>query len=424
MNGIYEKYKKQSYLTLVCATLANIAIGFQFTWSLIGKKLMAEYGFNASQATLPYTLMAFVSGETAWLTGLIGKKFGPKVCIAMSGIIMGGGMILASITRNPVIIAIFAGAFFGFASVCVTSNSNPSVIQWFPVKMKGTVTGICNCGMAVVSLIFSPAINKLLAAVGVAKSLRYIGIALLVVMPIISMGFKKPPQEIVDAVAQEGKEQMVERQSRQFKVWYPNADAKFSLKKIITWQMWIMYGFSMMEGKMFTSQAANIITVEAGVAATANVVAVLALGNLLGRFFAPMISDRIGVFNVYKIINIIQISNMLLWATVYRSAGIMVFACFLVGLCQGACVPTIFSMCSQVYGKASLNIIFGIVTTSTGIMGLFNTQLAARIFDATGSYKTAFFVSGMFALASLICNFLVRIPKDESDLVEQKTVNA
>ena len=111
---------KTANRALVVAILLNLACGFQYCWSLLGQSIISEYGWTATQAALPYTVLTIVTSVWAIFAGRLGEYVAPKATIAFGGLCMGLGLIISSRTTSPVIMVLSVGGFLGLASTSIT----------------------------------------------------------------------------------------------------------------------------------------------------------------------------------------------------------------------------------------------------------------------------------------------------------------
>src|SRR5690625_5606343 len=82
--------------------------------------------------------------------GIMLDKFGPRIVLTISGILMGLGMIIAGIFLNLIGLiigfGIIAGAAMGFGYAAPT----PTATRWFKPHMRSTITGSVDSGYGVV----------------------------------------------------------------------------------------------------------------------------------------------------------------------------------------------------------------------------------------------------------------------------------
>ncbi|MGI6449852.1 MAG: MFS transporter [Desulfitobacteriia bacterium] len=118
--------RNKAWLVLVAAVLFNFLAGLLYIWSIISKAMMTEFNWTSSQASLPYTvaLVAFVIAMV--LFGRLQDMKGPRLCATISGLLMGSGLILSSLTQDPFLMiitfGIITGAGTGISAIVTTAS--------------------------------------------------------------------------------------------------------------------------------------------------------------------------------------------------------------------------------------------------------------------------------------------------------------
>jgi len=72
------KVSKMAYTALVICILLNLAAGFQYCWSLLGRTIISQYGWTATQAALPYTVLTIVTSLWSTFAGRLGEYISPR----------------------------------------------------------------------------------------------------------------------------------------------------------------------------------------------------------------------------------------------------------------------------------------------------------------------------------------------------------
>lgn len=172
--------------------------------------------------------------------------------------------------------------------------------------------------------------------------------------------------------------------------------------------MLIMLFFGAILGMMAISQASNIAQNMIGMtSAEAAAVSVLALFNTFGRIIAGMISDRIGCINTLTGVFVIAIIAM---GLLFISNNIPVFyaGICLVGVCFGAFMGVYPSFTSSQFGAKYSGVNYGIMFVGFNAAGLLGPIIMGNIFGNSGSYRSAFLLAMIFAMAGLLLSFVYR----------------
>ncbi|KAI8871848.1 MFS general substrate transporter, partial [Ramicandelaber brevisporus] len=109
--------------------------------------------------------VAFLNATGPFASPLSSLVGGFKIVIAMGGVIMGLGMIIASFAKSIAMLIIFQGIVVGIgAGLCITlCVSVPA--PWF-TKRRGLAIGIVWSGSGLGGVAFAPMTRKLMSTVG------------------------------------------------------------------------------------------------------------------------------------------------------------------------------------------------------------------------------------------------------------------
>ncbi len=124
----------------------NLALGVLYTWSVISKGIPDSWNWSESDKSLPYAVACLVFSLIMVPAGRLQDKIGPRVVATFGGVLIGVGMITASMTTAPAAFmigfGILAGAGIGFAYASAT----PPAVKWFPAAKTGLITGLLVSG--------------------------------------------------------------------------------------------------------------------------------------------------------------------------------------------------------------------------------------------------------------------------------------
>src|SRR5512145_421202 len=84
----------------------NLALGILYTWSVIKKGIPADWNWSDAEKTLPYSTAVLVFSLMMVPAGRLQDRFGPRLVATFGGLLVGLGMILASMATSPVVVSI------------------------------------------------------------------------------------------------------------------------------------------------------------------------------------------------------------------------------------------------------------------------------------------------------------------------------
>ena len=383
----------------------NLALGVLYSWSVIAKvlsKSVAEggWGWSAGQASLPYAVCVGVFAVSMVFAGRAQDRLGPRLVASVGGALCGIGMIIASFgtASNIFPISLGFGVLTGIGIGLGYAAATPAAVKWFPSQRKGLVTGIVVAGFALASVYIAPLTKVLLESYGVPGSFRFLGVMFLIVTVGLAQLLVNPPTNYVPAGSRPAEVVSATDSTR------VAADEYYWRQMLRTPQfalLWLMFACSAFAGLMIIGHMAKIAALQmSGLDLGFLLVAVLAIGNALGRVVAGIVSDKIGGVRTMLIVFVAQAAMMGVLAFSHTVATLVPVAAA-VGFCYGANLSLFPSTTAGFFGTKNLGVNYGLVFTAWGVGGVFGSMTAGSIVDSAGSYGVAYAIAaGLCVLAA------------------------
>jgi len=390
----------------------NLALGVLYSWSIISGAIKdAGWGWTAEQRALPYSVACLVFCLVMVPAGRMQDKLGPRLVATLGGILVGIGMILASLGTGlsfyVIGFGILAGAGIGFGYASAT----PPSVKWFPAAKTGMIAGIVVSGFGLASVYAAPLSTWLAASFGLKVMMMSLGIGFLVVVVALAQMLKPPPAGYVPAGTP----------PKPAATGGPKKKEEFLPREMLkTWQfymLWFMYACGAGAGLMIISICKKI-NAKAGVGVLA--VVALALGNGGGRIVAGMLSDKLGrrktMFLFFLAQAIVIVALAIVGGKDVPPAVVMIVLSLLVGANYGSNLALFPSATKTYYGLKNFGMNYGLMFTAWGIGGFILAQFAARVYDGkivadwAGSYSFAFYTSAALLVLAGVMTFIVKPP--------------
>lgn len=384
----------------------NLALGILYTWSVISKAIPAEWGWGESDKSLPYSLACLVFALVMVPAGRLQDQISPRAVASLGGLLVGIGMIVASLTTSPlgymVGFGLLAGAGIGFAYASAT----PPAVKWFPAAKTGTIAGLVVAGFGLASVYAAPLSNWLIKSFGLPHAMLVLGIAFLLVVVGLAQLLVVPPKGYVPAGQPAPKPSATVRED-----YSPG-------QMLATWQfyvLWFMYACGAGAGLMVIAKLASLADVQVGLKMGFVLVAALAVGNGGGRVLAGMISDKIGRQKTLFGCFVLQACLMVLLTFAAPGSEAMMMAVMavvsaLIGANYGANLALFPAITKDYYGLKNFGMNYGLVFTAWGVGGFVLAWLAGALYEEYQSYAYSCYVAaGLLVLAAAV-TFAVRRP--------------
>jgi OFA family oxalate/formate antiporter-like MFS transporter len=395
----------------------NLALGVLYSWSVVSKKIPADWNWSEADRAWPYAVACLVFSLIMVPAGRMQDRIGPRIVASIGGVMVGLGMILASLSTSPtgyiLGFGLLAGAGIGFGYASAT----PPAVKWFPAARTGMIAGIVVSGFGLASVYAAPLSEKLITAYGVPTTMLSLGIGFLIVVVGLAQVLQPPPKGYVPPGTVAPK---------------PGAAVKkddFTPGEMLgTWQfyvLWFMYVCGAGAGLMIISKLAKMVDVQAGLKLGFWLVAVLALGNGAGRIVAGTLSDRIGRKATLFICFVMQAVCILLLSVAKTgsplgSTPVLVLLSALIGANYGANLALFPSVTKDFYGLKNFGVNYGLVFTAWGLGGFMLSLLAGWVYDGKivadwkGSFAFAYYCSAALLAAAALVTFAVKPPQQKA----------
>lgn len=263
------------------------------------------------------------------------------------------------------------GCGFVYAAVLVCLQ------KWFPMR-RGFASGIAVAAFGISTVIFTPVIEALLRAMDVSDTFLTLSLIFLAVGVVSSL----------------------------FVFSAPEADEKLEetfltpLQAVGRREFWCIA-----ISCFFINAAWNIalplfkdLGVERGLSSTAVgiTVAVVGVGNALGRFSMASLSDKFGRANTVIMLAVLTAicSVALIWAGGYFYTIAIVLTAFAYGGPSAIFPPMTTDLCGAKYAGTN----YGLAMLGLGFSALCFTGISNALYEATGTYTYSFTVAAVSAL--------------------------
>ncbi len=387
----------------------NLALGVLYTWSVFKKNIPPEWGWQ--ELTLwPYALACLVFCLIMVPAGRMQDKLGPRVVATIGGVLVGVGLIVASMATSLAGYLVGFGALAGAGIGFGYASATPPAVKWFSKARTGLIAGIVVSGFGLASVYIAPLAAGLIRAVGIQHTVLIFGIGFLVVVCGLAQLLKAPPPGYVAADEPPARGAASNRKE------------DFSPGEMVrTWQfymLWFTYACGAGAGLMIIGILADMAKKQAGVELGFVLVAALAVGNGAGRIIAGTASDRIGrkatmIICFTAQAGLIVLISQATKGSVLAHTAVLTAISALVGANYGANLSLFPSATKDFYGLKNFGMNYGLVFTAWGVGGFVLALVALFVGRATDSFNFAYYGSAALLVLAAAATFALKAPHHE-----------
>jgi len=401
--------QSRGWIVTFAGTGINLALGVLYAWSVISKQITKEWGWNETQAALPYSVAIAIFAFMMVPAGRLQDKVGPRLVASLGGIFCGVGFIIASLGYSLMGLIIGFGVLAGTGIGFGYASATPPAVKWFSSERTGLIAGLVVAGFGLASVYIAPLANYLLAGYGIQSSFLILGIAFLIAVVLLAQLLKNPPAGY--------KSSGNPGHSKVTAVGNPKAVAVTldyewheMLRTPQFYLLWIMYVFGAGAGLMIIGKLAKIVDLQAGIKAGFVFVAMLAVGNAAGRIVAGVLSDKIGRTWTMFTVFVFQ-ALLMFWLRNLDTYGSLFLASVLIGFNYGANLSVFPSATKDYFGLKNFGVNYGFVFTAWGVGGILGPILSGRTFDASRNFNNAYLIAAVCLLIAAGLTFVTHPPK-------------
>ncbi len=381
---------------IICMVLiANL----QYGWTLFVQPMAQTHHWDIAGIQFAFSL--FIAFETwatpidGWIVDSLGPKLGPKIMIAVGGVLVAVGWVINSYADT--LTMLYVGAVLsGIGAGGVYATCVGNAVKWFADR-RGLAVGLTAAGFGAGAAITVIPIQAMIAAQGYAATFFWFGIVQGVVVFAAAWLLRGPlPGEAVAAASTA----RVQQTTRSF------SPAEM-LKTPTFWLLFIMFNLVSASGLMATAQIA-LIAKSFGLSDTvlflgaSTLTVALIFDNVMNgaaRPFFGWVSDIIGRESTMALA--FGLGGIAYWLLGVLGTNPWAFVLFagLIFFTWGEIFSLFPSTCTDTFGSKYATTNASLLYTAKGTSA-FLVPLANVLKDATGSWHGVF-------LASAIGNFVV-----------------
>lgn len=391
----------RGWIVAMAALGVNLLLGILYSWSVLGKALVSQWGWTHTQASLPYTVCVAVFALMMVFAGRAQDAFGPRIIAMLGGVLFGSGLILSSFAKDPQWMVLSFGVLGGMGLGFGYSAVTPCAIKWFEPKRKGLISGIVVSGVGLSPVYIAPLTAWLLKSKNISETFFFLGALAMAAIVLFSLVLRNPPAQPTHAPA--GAQKNGTAPSQRNFTW------RDMLKTRSFYLLWVSYLLSATAGLMLIGHMANIADVQASWKAGFLLVVILSVFNALGRVLGGVLSDKTGRTRAMLLVFLIQAANMAAFAW-FTSIPLLIAGAAIAGLAYGALFALFPATTADYFGLKNMGVNYGLVFTGWGVAGIVGPILGGIVADSTGTYRISFWVAAAMLLIGAAIIKLVKAP--------------
>lgn len=402
-----KKYNRALILLAACATAG--LTGTMYSWSVFSGPLAEIHGWAASSVSLAYSIYSLAMAIASFIAGWLQKRVPIRFLIFAGGFFLAFAWMSLGLVDSLPLLYIAFGVPVGLGCGMMYNIAVTAATKWYEDK-KGFANGLCIGVVGLIPLAVAPLAGFVLEGYGL--TIACFTFAFIPIVIVCSLGWfmRMPPEnynrETVDKtdVNQNSDEISNSSLRKQQQLPYVEMGPKQMLKTPLFWAIIGCFFVAATTGAMIVGHAATIGSVAAGMTASQGslLVAILAVGNFLGRLGFGSLSDKIGRCPTLFVSLIITLFDALILLPAAHDFVVLAAAVVVAGACYGAVLVVMPSLCSDLFGSSHFSQNYSLLFFGFAAASFVGPLFGGAIFDSTGGYTVAFYGAAVFALVGIV----------------------
>ncbi len=381
----------QSYRWVIVALgalMTCVAIGAMFSLAVFLEPMSETSGWSRAGISSAMTLDFLVMGVAGFAWGAVSDRFGPRIVVLAGAILLGAGLVLASLATSLIVFQLSYGVIVGLAAGAFFAPMIATVTGWFDTQ-RGLAVSLVSAGMGVAPLTVSPFAGWLISTYDWRTAMAVIGIAAwILLIPAALFVRRAPPSQDAPAAAsaqpgEAGNSLGKALASPQFIVL---AGTFFLCCAAHSGPIFHMMSYAMLCG-MSTLAAVSIYSVEG-------------LAGLGGRLLLGVLADRYGV-KLILVLGLFVQSLAIAAYLVVSQLGEFYLLAIVFGIAYGGVMPLYAVLAREYFGQHIMGSVFGAATMMSSLGMALGPLGGGWIFDTFGEYRWLYIGSAALALGAV-----------------------
>ena len=383
---------------LLGAAFATFSIGaaFMHAYTVFLVTFVDVFGWTRAQVSIAYAVAQAVNGISSPFVGLLVDRLGTRRLILMGGTVLAVGLLVSSQVDALWQIVIVYGVVMTIGSNCLGLVVFVPFLSRIFVRQRGLAVSVVQSANGFARAFSAPVTTMMISGLGWRSAYLWQGAFMAVVLVPLATLFR-------------GVGQGASRRATSLDGW----TLRQAVRTPHFWLLFVVYLFTGLGSFLVAlHQLAFAVDIGFDKLYAAGVLGMGAFLSLPGVIITGTLSDYIGR----------ELSAIMTYGTSILGVifGLMIHspdqhlllwlhACFF-GLTWGARGPAITAKTADLFPGPNLGTILGVISIGTGLGAALGSWSAGFVFDMTGSYRVAFWLSIFFYVAGGVAFWGLRRP--------------
>ncbi len=374
----------------------SIGAGFMHAYTVFLVTFIEVFGWSRADVSVAYAVAQAVNGISSPLVGLLVDRLGARRLILIGGTVLCIGLLISSQVSALWQIILVYGVIMTLGANCLGLVVFVPLLSRHFVRRRGMAVSVVQSANGFARAFSAPLTTMMISGLGWRGAYLWQGVFMGIALLPLAALFRGAGQGRGRG-AVEGGGWTLAQAIRTPHFWLLTAVYMFTgLGSFLVALHQLAFAVDVGFDKLY---AAGVL----GMGAFLSLPGVIVTGTIsdyIGRELSGVLTYGTSILGVaFGLMITSPDQHVLLW----------LHACFF-GLTWGARGPAITAKTADLFPGPNLGTILGVITIGTGLGAAGGSWLAGFVFDATGSYRVAFWLSILFYVAGSITFWALRRP--------------
>ena len=381
-----------------------MGFGAAYSFGAFFQSLRDEFGATRQQISLVFALTGFLYFGLGAVSGRIADRVGPRRVIMAGGVLLGAGLLLASVTQALWQVYLTYSLCVGLGVGLSYVPSVGAVQRWF-VRRRGFASGLAVAGIGLGNLLFPPVAAALVEAIGWRQAYVVLGVVVLVSTVLAALLIERDPA--ARGLAPDG--DPVAPGAGDGVAWGMTTGEAV---RTAPYRLLYLAGVSTSLGLFIPFVHIVPYAKDHGLSTFTGAVILGAIGagSAAGRLALGGSADRVGRRQALSGSFLLMAAVLLWWLAATETWSLLLFA-FLFGVGYGGFVALMPALTSDFFGVRHAGALLGLLYTGAGIGTLVGPTLAGWVYDVRDSYTLPILISAAANLVAVGCMVAIGDPR-------------
>ena len=371
------------------------------TFGVFFESLIETFGWTRALTSGASSTRDLVFGFICIFTARLSDRFGPRIVITSSGLLLGIGYLLMARVQTTWQLYLYCGVIisFGMSSYIPMLSI---VAKWFE-RRRGMMTAVCLSGMGIGTMVMPPIASRLISTYGWRTSYVIIAIFGFVFVVSAAQFLRHPPHgpnhSISTAKTSSDHESFADT-------------SVLSLREALrTRQFWLLSTLYFFFLYALLTVAVHVVIHSIGLGVSsksaANILAIIGALCVVGMNGAGTAADKVGNKRTLILCFTLMAIAFIFLMTAGTTWSFYLFAAIF-GLAYGGMQVLFSPLVAELFGLGSHGVILGAAAFFGSVGAALGPFMSGYIFDSTRSYGWAFIICVIMTIASVFLASLLK----------------